>query len=60
MGIGRCEAKGPEVFKPTGSGFGSRLISAGLVGSGGVVVAYNSTGLVCDINAPLDELQGAE
>jgi two-component sensor histidine kinase len=54
------EAKGPEVFKPTGCGFGSRLISAGLVGSGGVVVAYNSTGLVCDINAPLDELQGAE
>ncbi len=54
------ESKGPEVVKPAGKGFGSRLISAGLGGSGGVVVAYNRTGLVCEISAPLCELQGAE
>lgn len=53
------ETKGPEVTKPTGTGFGSRLISAGLSGSGGVVVAYNPTGLVCEISAPVRELQGA-
>lgn len=54
------ESKGPEVVKPTSSGFGSRLISAGLGGSGGVAVAYGSAGLVCEISAPLNELQGAE
>lgn len=54
------ESKGPEVVKPTKAGFGSRLISAGLVGSGGVVLAYNSTGLVCELNAPIGNLQGAE
>ncbi len=54
------ESKGPEVVKPAGKGFGSRLINAGLGGSGGVVVAYNSTGLVCEISAPLCELQGGE
>nr|WP_314257856.1 hypothetical protein [uncultured Devosia sp.] len=51
------ESKGPEVIKPVSTGFGSRLISAGLSGSGGVIVAYNPTGLVCEISAPLDELQ---
>lgn len=54
------ESKGPEVAVPTGSGFGSRLINAGLGGSGGVVVAYNRAGLVCEISAPVAELQGAE
>jgi len=51
------ESRGPEVIKPVSTGFGSRLISAGLSGSGGVIVAYNPTGLVCEISAPLDELQ---
>lgn len=54
------ESKGPEVVAPTGKGFGSRLISAGLGGSSGVVTAFNRTGLVCEISAPLRELQGAE
>lgn len=54
------ETKGPVVVKPERNGFGSRLISAGLSGPGGVVVAYNSTGLMCEISAQLSELQGAE
>lgn len=54
------ETKGPEVVPPTTTGFGSRLVSAGLNGSGGVILAYKSTGLVCEISAPLDDLQGAE
>lgn len=54
------ESKGPKVAAPEGKGFGSRLISAGLSGSGGVVTAYNSSGLVCEISAPLCDLQGGE
>lgn len=54
------ESKGPEVVPPTGKGFGSRLISGGLGGSSGVITAFNSTGLVCEISSPLAELQGAE
>lgn len=54
------ETKGPVVVKPERNGFGSRLISAGLSGSGDVIVAYNSNGLMCEISARLSELQGAE
>ncbi|KRB50774.1 hypothetical protein ASE04_12685 [Rhizobium sp. Root708] len=54
------ETKGPAVVKPERQGFGSRLISAGLSGSGDVIVAYSSTGLMCEISAHLNELQGAE
>ncbi|MCJ8056573.1 GAF domain-containing protein [Shinella curvata] len=54
------ESKGPEIVKPTKTGFGSRLISAGLVGSGVVFLAYNSTGLVCEVSARIGNLQGAE
>ncbi|KQQ86235.1 HWE histidine kinase domain-containing protein [Aureimonas sp. Leaf324] len=52
------ESNGPIVAAPEGKGFGSRLISAGLVGSGDAVVAYNHTGLVCELGATLDRLQG--
>lgn len=54
------ESKGPEVVKPSTKGFGSRLINAGLGGSGGVAITYNITGLVCEISAPVSELQSAE
>ncbi|WEK06036.1 MAG: HWE histidine kinase domain-containing protein [Candidatus Devosia phytovorans] len=54
------ELKGPEVVPPTEKGFGSKLISAGLSGSGGVIVSYHPTGLMCEISAPLEDLQGAE
>ena len=54
------ETRGPAVVEPEHKGFGSRLISAGLSGSGDVIVAYNSTGLMCEISAQLGELQGAE
>jgi two-component sensor histidine kinase len=54
------ETKGPAVSKPERIGFGSKLISAGLSGSGGVVVAYNGSGLMCEISAQLGDLQHAE
>lgn len=53
------ETRGPAVVPPDRKGFGSKLISAGLGGSGGVVLAYNSTGLMCEISALLEELQGS-
>lgn len=51
------EAKGPAVIEPERKGFGSRLISAGLSGSGGVIVAYQSSGLMCEFSASLDDLK---
>lgn len=54
------ESKGPRVEPPTENGFGSRLISAGIAGSGDVILAYKPTGLECQMRAPLQELQGAE
>jgi len=54
------ETKGPVVAQPERRGFGSKLISAGLGGSGDVVIAYNSSGLMCEISAQLGELQGAK
>ncbi len=48
---------GPTVAASDCKGFGSRLISAGLVGNGDAVVAYNPTGLVCEFGSPLDRLQ---
>ena len=54
------ETRGPAVVKPERRGFGSRLISAGLGGSGDVIVAYNHTGLMCETSARLIELRSAE
>ncbi|WP_247893952.1 HWE histidine kinase domain-containing protein [Azospirillum endophyticum] len=54
------ETRGPIVRKPTGSGFGSRLIGAGIAGSGNVVLSYKTTGLECEMSAPLNELGGSE
>jgi two-component sensor histidine kinase len=54
------ETKGPAVVRPERNGFGSKLISAGLNGTGDVIVAYNSTGLMCEISAPLSTLQSSE
>lgn len=54
------ETKGPEVVQPSTKGFGSKLVSAGLNGLGGVIVVYDRAGLFCEMSAPVIQLQGAE
>jgi two-component sensor histidine kinase len=52
------EHGGPPVSEPAGVGFGSRLISRVLKDdfSGSVDVLYGSTGLICRLTAPLENL----
>lgn len=47
------ERDGPPASQPTGRGFGSRLISMGLVGTGGSEVRYLPSGLEADFVASL-------
>jgi two-component sensor histidine kinase len=54
------ESNGPEVVQPASKGFGSKLVSAGLNGLGGVFVVYDRSGLFCEMSAPVSKLQGAE
>ncbi len=51
------ERDGPPVAKPSRRGFGSRLISMGLVGTGGVTVRYPSSGVEAVMTAPLSQVQ---
>jgi two-component sensor histidine kinase len=52
------ESGGPPVSEPAGVGFGSRLISRVLQDDfgGSVEVSYGSTGLICRLTAPLENL----
>jgi two-component sensor histidine kinase len=52
------EFGGPPASEPTGVGFGSRLISRVLQDDfrGSVEVSYGSTGLICCLTAPLENL----
>lgn len=52
------EFGGPPVSEPAGVGFGSRLISRTLKDDfrGSVKVSYGSTGLICRLTAPLENL----
>jgi two-component sensor histidine kinase len=52
------EFGGPPVSEPAGVGFGSRLISRVLKDDfrGSVEVSYGSTGLICCLTAPLENL----
>jgi len=50
------EVGGPVVTAPTRKGFGSRLISLGLVGTGGVDVRYDSFGLQAEMRASIAHL----
>jgi two-component sensor histidine kinase len=52
------EIDGPAISEPRGAGFGSRLISRVLQDDfrGTVEVSYGSTGLVCRLTAPLENL----
>lgn len=53
------EFGGPPVSAPAASGFGSRLISRALKDDfgGSVELSYESTGLVCRLTAPIDNLR---
>jgi two-component sensor histidine kinase len=52
------ESGGPPASEPAGAGFGSRLISRVLEDDfrGSVEVSYGSTGLICRLTAPLENL----
>lgn len=52
-----AEAGGPPVLQPSGKGFGSRLISMGLIGTGGVELCYKHSGLIASMEAPLTQMQ---
>ena len=56
------ESGGPPVTAPTRKGFGSRLIERALAQelSGTVRVAYEPTGVVCTIDAPLPDIDKQE
>lgn len=51
------EVDGPPVLQPETKGFGSRLISMGLLGTGGVAMRYLDQGLEVEMTAPLTQLQ---
>lgn len=50
------ESGGPAVRPPGKKGFGSRLISRGMLGNGGADLAYAETGFTAAMRAPLSEL----
>lgn len=51
------ESGGPKVEAPQGRGFGSRLISMGLTGSGDVDVEYAPDGFKATIRSPLAQIE---
>lgn len=52
------ESGGPEIEAPKGRSFGTRLITMGLVGRGGVTLRYPPSGLEAEFRAPLGQAQG--
>ncbi len=50
------ERGGPLVIPPARRGFGSKLISIGLVGTGGVDIRYDPEGFEADLRAPIRHL----
>ena len=53
------EIGGPPVAEPGRKGFGSRLISMGLTGAGGVTMRYDPAGFEAEFSAPLRSTQTA-
>jgi len=51
------EVDGPPVSAPTRTGFGSRLIDSSLKAYGDVIVAYESNGVIVQMDLPLSRLQ---
>jgi len=56
------ESGGPAVTPPSRKGFGSRLIESALAAElgGEVRLAFNPAGVVCDIRAPLEQVQAED
>ncbi|MDP3491996.1 MAG: HWE histidine kinase domain-containing protein [Hyphomonadaceae bacterium] len=56
------ESGGPSVAPPERRGFGSRLVERGLAGEmgGTAQIAFEPTGVVCVIEAPMDIYEGSE
>jgi two-component sensor histidine kinase len=50
------ERNGPPVTAPTRRGFGSKLVRLGLVGTGGVDLRYETSGLEADLRAFVNHL----
>ena len=50
------EQGGPPVMPPSRKGFGSKLISIGLVGAGGVDLRFDPAGLAADLHASVHQL----
>ncbi len=51
------EKGGAPAVEPNGNGFGSKLIRMGLIGTGGVDVRYQLSGLEAEFHAPLAQVQ---
>ena len=51
------EKGGPPAVEPNGKGFGSKLIRMGLIGTGGVDVRFEQSGLEAEFHAPLAQVQ---
>lgn len=50
------ESHGPSVIPPTRKGFGARLISFGLIGTGGVSLRYEQEGLSASFRADIEKI----
>jgi len=53
------ESGGPPVAEPARQGFGSRLIRAGLTGTGRVLLRYPSRGFSAELRAHLEQVQAS-
>lgn len=53
------ESGGPPAQEPTRRGFGSRLIRAGLTGTGGVVLRYVPSGFSAEMRADLEQVRAS-
>lgn len=51
------ERDGPPVAAPAGKGFGSKLIRLGLMGTGGVDISYEPTGLKVEMRGLVSQLR---
>ena len=51
------ESGGPPVTEPVRRGFGSRLIKAGLLGTGGVTLRYEPAGFDAELRAGMEQVQ---
>jgi two-component sensor histidine kinase len=60
--MGWTETGGPRVATPKKRGFGTKLIERGLAQdlNGRVTLDFAETGLICTIDAPLDEITSGD